>query len=126
MRILVLLLVAFSFLGTGCSSKEKKVSKKPKKAQKVAVAGQLPDHDFKIHQPLETEIMIMIDSRGKAKQIPDEWSVDISAHKPFKSNTKVASKKKYKKKKRIAKKKKKKNRSPASKKKKKRKKKKKK
>ena len=124
MRILVLLLVVFSFLGTGCSSKEKKVSKKSKKAQKVAVAGQLPDHDFKIHQPLETEIMIMIDSRGKAKQIPDEWSVDVSAHKPFKSMTKVASKKKYKKK-RVAKKKRKKNRSPASKKKKRKKKKKK-
>lgn len=108
MRLMLVFLLTLSFGLTGCSYFSKKDDKPAKKSKKVAkIEGQLPDHDYKIHQPLETEIMIMIDSRGRAKEIPNEWDVDTSGHmaystnKPVKVSKKkrsVASKKKKKRK----------------------------
>ena len=99
MKLWIAFILALSFLTTGCGSKDKKSAKgKSIKAKPVLAEGQLPDHDFQIHQPSDTEIMIMIDSRGRAKEIPDEWSVDVTAHKPYVSSKRVVAKKRYKKK----------------------------
>lgn len=98
-QILLSLLLAFSFLVSVNAE-----TNKP-----------LPDADFEIQK--NTEIMVLIDERGRAKEIKDEWSVDIPKKKKKVSKKKKRSKKKYSKKKKRKKKK----RGVASKKKKKRK-----
>ena len=91
MRFLIILMLTMSFGLVGCASKDKKedkkaedkkaeVAKKPQKAKMVVPEGQLPDHDFEIYQPYASEIMVIIDARGKAKRIPNEWDVDTSGH----------------------------------------------